>query len=246
MRNWRRDTEGNVIAAARAYYEQSIAADPNYAPAILGLAASYYSAWIEPAFDEAIAPEYRQKPILDRALFLAQRSVELDGSLAEARTMLAWVLHWQHRRAESMVEYKRAFELNPNLADPRFGHVLSQSGRNLEAVEYLERSMRLDPFHSDIFYVFLGSAYYLVGRYEEAGGLLRRGAQTIPSYRPISIWRSATAAQLGRLEEAEDAARHLLHLNPKFTISWFLEYNRYAQEDADRLTDGLRKAGLPE
>ena len=82
----------------------------------------------------------------------------------------------------------------------------------MEAVEYLERTMRLDPFHSDIFYVFLGSAGHLVGRYEEAAAFSEGGLRRIPSYRPISIWRSATAAQLGRLEEAEGAARHLLHL----------------------------------
>jgi adenylate cyclase len=150
MKNWHGDWTGETIAAARKLYEKSIAADPHYAPAIQGLAYTYLASWIEPWQHTPISFEYQQEETLDHALALAQRAVELDPNLADARITLAGILHWQNRRAESMSEFERAFELTPNLADFRFGMALIHNGRAEEGMNDLKRIVRLDPFHPPV------------------------------------------------------------------------------------------------
>jgi adenylate cyclase len=238
---------GQIVAAARNLYEKSIVADPHYAPAIQGLAYTYITAYLEPTRYEPIAREYRQKTAIDLALSHAQKAVELEPHLPEARTTLGWILHWQYRRNEAIAEFERAFELNPNLADGRFTLVLYQSGRAPEAIEQMKRIMRLDPFPPAVYFSYLGNAYYLTGQYEKAIELIRASAKRLPGYRPSFVWLAAVAAQLGQDKDAREAAAEVLKIQPDFTISWFLKQIRLAkQEDADRLTEGLRKAGLPD
>ncbi|MFB9267190.1 winged helix-turn-helix domain-containing protein [Bradyrhizobium erythrophlei] len=246
MKTMQRDKRGQTIATIRALYQEALNADPNYALAMHALANTYFSGWIEPTAHEPIAREYRDQSVLDHALSVVQRAVELDETLPEAHATLAWILHWQYRREESLAEYALAFELNPNLADGRFGHVLSQNGRNAEAIDFLKRVMRLDPFHPPLYLMYLGSAYYLDGRYQEAFEVLRAAARRLPGFRPVHVWRAAASARLDRSEEAMEAAAEVLRLQPDFTISEFLLLTRHAkQEHAERLAEGLRKAGLP-
>ena len=233
---------GEAIAAARALYEQAIAADPNYAPAFQAQAETYVSAWLEPSSYEPIAREYRQQSALLRALQLAEKAIELDGNLSEAHATRARILHKQNRRIEAMAEWERAFELNPNLADGRYGMALSDAGRASETIEYMKRIMRLDPFHPTVYFCYLGHSYYLTGRHAEALEALRR----LPSFVPALVWRAAAAAEWGRHEEASSAATNVLRLDPNFTITKWLQTQRPPQEIVDRLADGLRKAGLPD
>jgi adenylate cyclase len=247
MKNHQRDASGETIAAARTLYEQSLAADPRYAPALQGLAHTYVASWLNRQQYEPIAREYQEQATIDRALSLAQRAVELDRNLPDAHAMLAWILHWQYRRAESMVEFERAFELNPNLADGRFGHALIHNGRTAEGVAYMRRMMRLDPFHSDLYFSWLGYACYLSGLHAEALENLRTGVSRMPRFRPAHVWLAAAAARSGLDEEARRAAAEVVRLEPGFTITKWLRLERMArQEDADRVAEDLRKAGLPE
>jgi tetratricopeptide (TPR) repeat protein len=241
-----RSDRGENIQMARKLYEQSLAEDPRYAPAVTGLALTYRLAWVEPTNYEPIAREYQQQATLDRALSLAQQAVALDGNLSEAHAALAQILHWQYRRSESMAEWQRAFELNPNLAEGRYAISLYHNGRAAEAIDYMKRVMRLDPSHSPLYFSYLGNAYYLTGRYSEALELLRIVSGRLPDYRPGLFWHAAAAAQLGKDQESRQAVAKLLRLQPGVTIAKLLRQIRFArQEDADRLADGLRKAGLP-
>jgi TolB-like protein/DNA-binding winged helix-turn-helix (wHTH) protein/Tfp pilus assembly protein PilF len=240
------DSRGDMVAEARRLFEQALAADPSYAPAVQGLAYTYAAAFLEPMRDGRLAAELRQHATIDRALVLAQHAVELDPYLAEAHATLAWVLHWQYRRDEARAEFGRALELNPNLADGRFAHLLVHGGLASEAVAYMRRMMRQDPFPPPIYLSYLGNAYYMTGQYDAAYDTLRSGVERMPDYRALSVWLAAAAAQSGRDEEARKAARRVLSTAPNFTISGWLRHIGFdRQADADRLADGLRKAGFP-
>lgn len=241
------DNRGEMVAEARRLFGRAVAADPSYAPAVQGLAYTYAATFLEPMRDGLFAGEYRQQATLDRALSLAQQAVELDPYLAEAHATLAWILHWQYRRGEAISEFERALELNPNLSDGRLAHMLVLDGRAGEAVEYMRRVMRQDPFPPPIYLSYLGNAYYLIGRYEAAFETLRRGAGLMPGYRAIEVWLAAAAAQSGRQDEARKAAAMVASMSPDFTIHrWMSHIRLERQGDADRLAEGLRKAGLPE
>jgi TolB-like protein/DNA-binding winged helix-turn-helix (wHTH) protein/Tfp pilus assembly protein PilF len=240
------DTRGEMVVEARRLFEQAIAADPGYAPAVQGLAYTYAAAFLEPMRDGRLAGELRQQATLDRALALAQQAVELDPYLAEAHATLAWVLHWRYRRTEAIAEFQRALELNPNLVDGRLAHLLVHDGRASEAVAYMQRTIRQDPFPPPIYLSYLGNAYYMTGQYDAAYETLRNGWKRMPDYRAMAVWLAAAAAQSGRGAQAREAARRVLSMAPEFTISGWLRHIRFDRPaDADRLADGLRKAGLP-
>jgi hypothetical protein len=86
----------------------------------------------------------------------------------------------------------------------------------------------------------------MTGQYDAAYDTLRSGSERLPDYRPILVWLAAAAAQSGRYAEARSAAHRVLSTAPNFTISGWLRHIRFdRQADADRLAEGLRKAGLP-
>ena len=64
------------------------------------------------------------------------------------------------------------------------------------------------------------------------------------------FWLAAALARLGRLEEAREAARAGLELNPSFTIarlrSLAFSDNPVYLAGRERLYEGLRLAGVPE
>jgi adenylate cyclase len=240
------DTRGEMVTEARRLFEQALAADPRYALAAQGLAYTYAAAFLEPMRDGRLSGELRQKPTLDRALALAQRAVELDPYCAEAHATLAWVLHWQYRRNEALAAFQRALELNPNLADGRFAHLLVHNGRASEAVAYMRRMLRQDPFPPPVYLSYLGNAYYMDGQYDAAYETLRNGRERMPDYRAMVVWLAAAAAQSGRHADAREAAHAVLRMAPGFTINGWLGHIGFGrQADADRLAEGLRKAGLP-
>jgi tetratricopeptide (TPR) repeat protein len=190
---------------------------------------------------------WRQPATLDRALSLARQAVELDPYLAEAHATLAWILHWRYRRPEAIAEFERALELNPNLADGRLAHMLVHDGRAREAVAFMRRVMRQDPFPPPIYLSYLGNAYYLSGDYDAAFDTLRAGMERMPGYRAIPVWLAAAAAQSSRLDDARKTASLVLRMAPGFTIAGWLRHIGFDQQsDADHLAAGLRKAGLPE
>jgi adenylate cyclase len=247
MKNMHRENRGETIAEARQLYERSLRANAHYAPAVQGLAHTYVTAWLEPTKYEPLAREHRDSSTLERAHFLAQTAVELDGNLAEAHATLGFVLRWQYRLRESNAAFERAFALNPNLADGRYGNMLNHQGRATEAIGFMKRIMRLDPFHSAVYFQYLGNAHYLIGEYDTAYALIKTGAQRMPGYRPVFVWLAAAAAQSGRSEDARRAAAEVMRLQPDFTIANWLQFLRLArQTDSDHLAEGLRKAGLPE
>jgi TolB-like protein len=109
MKSWHSDPTGEMVVAARSFYERAIAADQTYAPPVQGLAWTYLAGWIEPWPHQPLAQEYQQPATLEHALTLAQRAIELDPNLPDAHLTLAGILQWLHRRPESWAEVRARF-----------------------------------------------------------------------------------------------------------------------------------------
>jgi tetratricopeptide (TPR) repeat protein len=106
-----------------------------------------------------------------------------------------------------------------------------------------ELAVRLNPSRPDWYLWDIAAAKFLSGKYLEALSLLEKMAELGPAYRLLA----ATYAQLGRLEEARQAARELLKVNPDFSIERYSSRAPYLDKTLmAKYIEGLRLAGLPE
>jgi TolB-like protein/Tfp pilus assembly protein PilF/predicted Ser/Thr protein kinase len=135
---WNKRTSGN-IKKALDQFQQATDKDPNYALAYVGLADCYL-----------VLEDYAGTPaseVVPKARAFAERALHLDGSLAEARTSLAFAYYqlWQWENAEA--EFKRAIKLNPNYptAHHWYSLYLHDLGRIDEAITEIKRAQELDP-----------------------------------------------------------------------------------------------------
>ena len=144
------------------YFNQGISKDPNYAPAYTGLADCYA---LLNVYNVLPATEVNQK-----ALAAATRALELDESLAEAHTSLAFVRYryfWDWEEAEQ--HFKRAIELKSDYATAHqwYSAFLAASGRHEEAIAEARRAHELEPFSLTIYADLVRHLYY-ARRYDEA------------------------------------------------------------------------------
>jgi serine/threonine-protein kinase len=192
---WNKRTDADLKKGAE-YFQQAIAADPNYALAYAGLADSYiilgYYNYLSP--QEAFA----------KAKAAAVKALDLDKGMAEAHNSLAFVrlLHdWDWTGAE--VEFKQAIELNPGYATARhwYSEHLAAMGRFPEAIAEMERAYELDPL-SLIINTLVGWVYYRVGDYDRAIRELCKTLEMDPNFVPAHLFLGWTYEQDRRFAEA--------------------------------------------
>src|SRR6266513_114890 len=149
---WNRRT-GENLKKALAYFEQAAEKDPHYALAYSGIADS---CTLIPIYSAGTPQEYNP-----RARAAAQKAVELDDSLAEAHTSLAYVFFVDFENEQSEKEFERAISLNPNYAMAHHWYgtlLLSALGRFDQAIAELKRALELEPV-LPIIGVSLGATY---------------------------------------------------------------------------------------
>jgi hypothetical protein len=87
----------------------------------------------------------------------------------------------------------------------------------------------------------------MVGQYDEATVVLRRGIERDTTYVPFHLFLAATYAAKGKAEDAKRAAAKVVELVPGFTLSGYAGFIGHRHQlDLDRDLTALRKAGLPE
>jgi len=237
---------GGRLLAARRTLDDAVQLDPGYAPALTALSDTYNRAWLVANDEPALAGEFQNPSVSDHALSLAERAIAADPTLAEGHSQLAWVLHWRYRREDALAAFRRANDLNPNMADGRYALALAHAGHADESIALLNRIFPLDPLPRPIYFSYLANSYYLAGRYPQALETSRTTVDRLPAVFQARVWHAAAAAQLGFDEEARAAAAATLRLRPNFTIAGFLGMIRLANPgQALDLEEGLRKAGLP-
>jgi TolB-like protein len=105
---WNRRS-GSSLMKCVEHFQQAITADPNHAAAYSGLAdgLTISAVWSLLPPDKGCS----------KAKQLAQHAIELDPSLAEAHTSVAWAtVFWDYDFVTAEREFERAIELNPRYA----------------------------------------------------------------------------------------------------------------------------------
>ena len=173
---WNKRT-ANDLKKSIEYFEQAIAADPNYALAYAGIADAYV--WL-PGYTAGTPQDCYPK-----AKAAATKALQLDDTLAEAHTTLALAIWlYDFDASQAIREFQRAIELNPNyaIAHQQYGNnTLSALGRFDDAIVEGKRAVELDPL-SLVINTDMGSDYYYARRYDEAIAQLHKTLEMDPGF----------------------------------------------------------------
>jgi TolB-like protein/class 3 adenylate cyclase len=227
---------------ARQLFDEAIELDPTFAAAYAEKSVTYFSNFIMPMSQDP--------KVLEAALEEAERAVVLDDSLPLARARLGWVYLAKMRHEEAIAEGRRAIALDPNDADSyaQLGNILNWAGKPEEGIGLIEKAMRLNPHYPFSYLFYLGHAYYLLGRNDEAIALMKRVVTRAPYFLPVHRHLAVLYQESGRQEEARAEVAAVLRIFPGASIEDSRQRCLYVREPAllERFFDGLRKAGMPE
>jgi eukaryotic-like serine/threonine-protein kinase len=161
------------------YFQQAIDKDPNYALAYTGLADGYSSLGL--TLD---AGSLSPSEAIPKASAAAVRALQMDDTLAEAHTSLAFIrLHYDWDWSDAEREFKRAIELNPNYDNAHhwYSHYLMALGRTEESLSESKRFLELDQIGL-ITNAHLGWHYLYAHKYDLAIEQLQKALEMDPNY----------------------------------------------------------------
>jgi tetratricopeptide (TPR) repeat protein len=182
------------------------------------------------------------------------KALKLNPNHAKAHCTLGVLRIYGNRAVQGIAECERALAIDPNLAAAHgwIGLAKFFTGRNEETEAHVREALRISPHDSlaSSWMNNVGAAKLGAGRDEDAAGWLARSIELDPNWPVPHFWLAAALARIGRLEEAREAARAGLELNPAFTIarlrsSAFSDHPIYLA-GRERVYEGMRNAGVPE
>ena len=220
----------------------------------------------------AIAPGYARAhsllawALLRRSLWSGDFQTVVPEVSVETQTALAlddrdpWayfvpgMLQARLRRfGEAARSSRQALELNPNfaLAHAFLATTLANQGASKEAISGAEHALRLSPRDRPVgVYASMATAnvHFTAGRYAECATWARNLIEKSPGYLAGHIFLTAALALEGDPTAAAEARDTLVRFRPEFSLAWMTENlpMPVTGEMAERLREGLRKAGVPE
>jgi adenylate cyclase len=231
--------EGNP--KARKLAEEAIVLDPEYATAYCLMGQTHY---IDPVVGLSKSP----RKSYQEAAKLLQKALAIDESHPGASSFLAFVYALQRQHEKSLAQAERAVALYPNMAvsNVMLGAALARVGRYEEAIQSLERGIRLDPKGPAPFFSLLGSAYCFAGRYEEAIEAMNKAVERAPNSVLFRVNLAAIYSIADRDAEARAEVAEALRLDPNFSLDRYRKVTHWRKAELEPLLEALRKAGLPE
>jgi tetratricopeptide (TPR) repeat protein len=161
---------------------------------------------------------------------------------------------YSNRAVQGLADCERALAIDRNLAAAHgwIGLAKHLVGRDEETEAHILEALRISP--RDIlawaWMLMVGIAKFYLRHDEEAVAWLSRSIELNPNNPVSHFYLAAALAHLSRLEEAGEAARAGLELNPNFTIarlrSLAFSDNPTHLAGRERAYEGLRLAGVPE
>lgn len=224
------------------YGERSIERDPDYADPYGMLAMmhllDYHNHWSGRPSEVA----------MQDAETLAYRGLEIRPDALWPNHAVAVVARWQGKLdlANDMLDKAMAKTADYSLGWFTKGEIELARGNLSEAIEHLERAIRLDPSFRHQYMQFLAMAHFLKGNFETAAVLLRERVLMVKDTDIGRAWLAAALGQIGEVDEARATWRDLMDINPSFAIETRLSRLTLADPAYEKMVlEGLAKAGLP-
>jgi eukaryotic-like serine/threonine-protein kinase len=199
------------LRRAVTYFNDAIAADPNFGRAHAALAIAY---GLLPEYTDSAPPR-----ALELARNAAQRALSIDSTLAEAHTALGIAArdNWEWTKAESAYSKAIAFEPRYPTAHQWFGELLYDMGQMDSSLSQIRTANELDPL-APITFAALGYALTLARRYDDAIAELKKGIELAPS---LGIHRALIAFAYVQRGDAQNAVQEMetaVRLDPELVL----------------------------
>jgi adenylate cyclase len=243
---WRRSKENN--AKAMELFERAVELDPGYVWAWVRLAWTHLTA-SRPGWSPS--PSESNK----KAVEISQKLSVLDESDSDVCALVGHIYLREGQYEQAITEGQKSIVLGPTNA---VAHVLLAVAMNIvgrfdEAIELVKKAMRLDPYYPAKYLQFLGEAYHMTGRYEDAltvyKQLLDRSQKGEYPILKAHIYMVEVYMGLGREKEARTHTAEVLKLDPKISLERRRKIGIHGYKDPallERRLNALRKAGIPE
>jgi TolB-like protein/class 3 adenylate cyclase/Flp pilus assembly protein TadD len=242
---------------AVGHFEKAIELDTHYSRAYAALAATYWQSWKRLWHDSVGTPTWHDARF--KAEEYLEKAMRNPTPLAHQVAADGFIHRQEHQ--EAIGEAERAIALDPNDADSYvvLASALSLAGAPGEALQAVERAMRLNPHYPPFYLYELGVAQFGMGELETAAASLEKATVLNPEDR----WSlRLLLATYGLLDRREDAARvfkaiqdeskhggtrHGLSYQDPLTIKASAFWHPFKKpETAERFAEGLRNAGVPD
>jgi len=235
-------------AEARQFFERALEIDPHFARAHAGLSLSHFNEWSCQAW-----VQWDEKERL--AFTHAARAAKLDSTDAMVEIVLGRIMLYRRRFDEAAAHVDRALALNPSDADVLAHGALCRAylGDGANGMELAEKASRLNPVSGDWYVAPAALALFVLCRYEES---IAYGVRNPHATLDCPALLAAACAHAGERERAAGYLRQFLaefqervvfgrQPEPGEPLRWLLHVNPFRRpEDVERVTDGLRIAGL--
>ena len=200
-------TEESYLKAIE-FYESAIELDPMFALAYVGIGDVYRSMFFRANWLPEIAYEKSREALL--------KALEIDDQLAETHYSLARVKYeYDFEFVAAEEEFKKAIELNPNLARAYvyYGDLQFLRGRLQEALELAKKAILLEPtsIHNK---TILGFGYYLAGYPDSAIIRLNSLIQQYPDIETPKRFLGAVYLSTGEFQEAITMLEKTVEIDP--------------------------------
>ncbi|MGI6856992.1 tetratricopeptide repeat protein [Mesorhizobium sp. 1B3] len=236
-----RTFDQHMAEQVRECLERTIRAEPNYAEAFACLSLVYSNVY---RFGNNIASIAEPR---ERALKLAERAIELapNSSWSHYARSLAYWFAGDVGASLAALEMGRVLNPNDTAIIGDLGQRYAMLADWEKAVPLLEESFARNPAQPGSYRVGLFLYHYAQGRYEEAFMEARKMGTPQVLYGPITV--AMAAAQLGHWDEAREAVRQILELDPAYGdhIVSDMQTRNLHPDLIGLVVEGLRKAGLP-
>jgi tetratricopeptide (TPR) repeat protein len=207
---WHKMTNDSMRSSI-AHFSESIAIDPNFAPAYAGLADCYAQ------MGSVRVPMMKPLDALAKARPFLERAMELDSTLVEAHCTLGIIKCWYELDWNGADRaFQMALSLDPNnVAALLWRSVLLTSfDRPQESIASVQRALEREPL-SPVVNAYLGMSRANAGQYDLGIRQLNQAIELDPHYYRAYMFLGNALCEVDRHAEAISAFEKALSINPQ-------------------------------
>ncbi|RWK75435.1 MAG: tetratricopeptide repeat protein [Mesorhizobium sp.] len=220
------------VIEARVLFEKGLKLAPDFMPLVRDMAVTY-------AVETDLGSAIDYPAAVDAQWKYAKRALALDPNDATANNMMAVAYANQGDGEQAERFRKLALQFGPNNTDIMMQLAWAYGGWETErAMELIERTLKLNPRYPPWWNFPITQTYFAARLFEKAYA----AAKQIGESPNQAAYLAMSAAQIGKKQEAAEAAAKVLRVNPDWTAESMFPYQNF--RDETRLPESAAKAGL--